>query len=205
MTSFENVEDRQFLVVTDAFAGTNEQPRRKRPKTFIESSLIVFTLFAGAISAALGYSKGGLTRGSGMTEKMHNPCILSAHVTSKYNSAMQDFTDLAYTTSPQHKDSTEACIKRDGSDLDTIQTKNTTCSPYIAGPTLRNIVNGIVAGLLLFQRFLVLSKSGYIPPEDVLPCELSPHPPALFEAKNKPQIIQARNGVERNGDDIREF
>ncbi|KAH3713251.1 hypothetical protein DPMN_073038 [Dreissena polymorpha] len=52
-----------------------------------------------------------------------------------------DFTDLAYTTSPQHKDSTEACIKRDASDLDTIQTKNSTCSPYIAEPTLRNIVN----------------------------------------------------------------
>ncbi|KAH3713266.1 hypothetical protein DPMN_073053 [Dreissena polymorpha] len=81
-----------------------------------------------------------------MTEEMHNPCILSAHVTSKYNSAMQDFTDLAYTSSPQHKYSTVACIKRDASDLDTIQTKNTTCSSYIAGPTLRNIVNGIVAG-----------------------------------------------------------
>ncbi|KAH3713274.1 hypothetical protein DPMN_073061 [Dreissena polymorpha] len=76
-----------------------------------------------------------------MTEEMQNPCTLFPHVTFKYNSALQDFTDLAYTTSPQHKDSTEACIKRDASDLDTIQTKNTTCSPYIAEPTLRNIVN----------------------------------------------------------------
>ncbi|KAH3713202.1 hypothetical protein DPMN_072988 [Dreissena polymorpha] len=76
-----------------------------------------------------------------MTEEMQNPCTLSAQVTFKYNSALQDFTDLAYTTSPQHKDSTEACIKRDDSDLDKIQTKNTTCSPYIAEPTLRNIVN----------------------------------------------------------------
>ena len=59
---------------------------------------------------------GGLTRGSGMTEDMRNLWTLSAPVTSEYNSAMQDFTDLTYTTSPQHKDSTEARIKRENSD-----------------------------------------------------------------------------------------
>jgi len=42
-------------------------------------------------------------------------------VTSEYNSAMQDFRDMTYTTSPQHKDSTEACIKRDASELDKIR------------------------------------------------------------------------------------
>ena len=51
-----------------------------------------------------------------------------------------------YTTSPQHKDSTEACIKGDSSDLEKMQTQSTTCSPYTADPTLRNMVNGIVAG-----------------------------------------------------------
>ena len=65
-------------------------------------------------------SIGGLTHGSGMTEDMRNLWTLSAPVTSEYNSAMQDFTDLTYTTSPQHKDSTEALIKRDASDLDKI-------------------------------------------------------------------------------------
>jgi len=43
---------------------------------------------------------------------MRNLWTLSAPVTSEYNSAMQDFTDLTYTTSPQHKDSTEARIKK---------------------------------------------------------------------------------------------
>ena len=62
-------------------------------------------------------STGGLTRGSGMTEDMRNLWTLSAPVTSEYNIAMQDFTNLTYTTSPQHKDSTEARIKRDASDL----------------------------------------------------------------------------------------
>ena len=81
-----------------------------------------------------------------MTEEMQNLWTLSAPVTSEYNSAMQDYTDLAYTTSPQHKESTEVHIKRDASDLEKMHTKITTCSPYTADPTLRNIVNGIVAG-----------------------------------------------------------
>ena len=91
-------------------------------------------------------STGGLTNGSRMTEEMCNLWILSAPVPSEYKSAMQDFTHLTYTSSPQHKDSTEACIKRDASDLEKIQTKITACSPFTSDTTLRNIVNGIVAG-----------------------------------------------------------
>ncbi|KAH3864171.1 hypothetical protein DPMN_027186 [Dreissena polymorpha] len=59
-----------------------------------------------------------------MTAEMPTPWILTA--TSEQNSAMQDFTDLTYTKSPQHKDSTEACIKMDSSDLKTMQTQITT-------------------------------------------------------------------------------
>ena len=58
-------------------------------------------------------SAGGLTRGSGMTEDMQNLWTLSTPVTSEYNIAMQDFTNLTYTTSMQHKYSTGARIKRD--------------------------------------------------------------------------------------------
>ncbi|KAH3722154.1 hypothetical protein DPMN_065107 [Dreissena polymorpha] len=47
--------------------------------------------------------------------------------------------------SPQHKESTEARIKRDACDLEKMHTKITNCPPYTAGPTLRNIVNGNVA------------------------------------------------------------
>ncbi|KAH3723861.1 hypothetical protein DPMN_049656 [Dreissena polymorpha] len=79
-----------------------------------------------------------------MTEEMQTHGTLSA--TSRHNSSMQDFTDLTYTTSPQHKDSTDACIKGDSSDLEKMQTQITTCSPYTANPTLRNMVNEIVAG-----------------------------------------------------------
>ena len=149
------------------------------------------------------------------------------YCTSEYNSAMQDFTDLTYTTSPQHKDSTEARIKRDASDLDKIRMKLASCSPFTFDPTLRNIINGIVAGpavnvhefesvgnkiiedmigksaftykfkrkdraqtlgnisavkiapdrtidpALLFQRFLVVSRSGDLSLEEVLTYELT--------------------------------
>ncbi|KAH3741459.1 hypothetical protein DPMN_048184 [Dreissena polymorpha] len=70
-----------------------------------------------------------------MAEAMQISGTLSA--TSEHNSAMQDFTDLTYTTSPQHKDSTEACIKGDSSDLEKMQTQ--------IDPTLRNMVNEIAA------------------------------------------------------------
>ncbi|KAH3828015.1 hypothetical protein DPMN_129964 [Dreissena polymorpha] len=71
---------------------------------------------------------GCLSSGSGNNEVMQNRWALSAPVTSEYNSAMHDFTKLAYTTSPQHKDSTEMRIKRDASDLEEMQTQITTCS-----------------------------------------------------------------------------
>ena len=90
-------------------------------------------------------STGGLTCSSGMTEDMRNIWILSAPVTSEYNIAMQDFTNLTYTTSPQYNDSTEARIKRDAADLEKIRIKIAACSPFTSDPTLRNFVNGIVA------------------------------------------------------------
>jgi len=50
---------------------------------------------------------------------------------------------------------------------------------------------------LLFQRFLVVSRSGDLSLKEVLTFELSPYPPALFETRNilrkadKPQLAQA--------------
>ena len=64
-----------------------------------------------------------------------NLWTLSVPVTSKYNSVMQDFTDLTYTTSPQN-----------ASDLEKIHIKLAVCSPFTSDPTLRNIVNRIVPG-----------------------------------------------------------
>ncbi len=81
-----------------------------------------------------------------MTEDQRNMWTLSAPVTSEYNSAMQEFTDLTYAASPQHKQSTQARIKRDASDLEKIRLKLVACSPFSSDPTLKNVINGISAG-----------------------------------------------------------
>ena len=196
-------------------------------------------------------SSGGLTHGSGMTEEMQALWTLSTPITSEYNNAMQEFNDLTYTTSEQHRESAEARMKRDHSDLENIKEKLSTCTPFSPDPSLRNIVTGVVAkkevnvhefetvgneiikkmigkpvfGIsfkrkdraktladdstvkvaqdrtidpaLLFQRFLIMSKTGQFSLEDVMSYERCTFPAALLEGKeifrkaNKPQLAQA--------------
>ena len=80
-----------------------------------------------------------------MSEDQTALWTLSSPVSAEYNFSMQEFTSLTYTTSEQHKDLTEARIKRDTADLEKISEKLAGCSPYSSDPTLRNIINGIVA------------------------------------------------------------
>ena len=194
---------------------------------------------------------GGLTRGSGMTEEQRALWTMSTPITSEYNYAMQEYTDLAYTTSEQHKEATQSRIKRDATDLLKLKTKLANYPPFSDDATLRNVVNGVVADDdvnvhdfksvaeriidtmigqpvfsisfkrkdkaktlgttasvkvaadrtidpgLLFQRFLVVSKTGSLPLQDVMEYELSAFPPALFDAKkvlrkpDKPQLAHA--------------
>jgi len=51
-------------------------------------------------------SSGGLTRGSGMTEAIRTIWTLASSVSSEYNLAMQESTELSFTSSEQHKDCT---------------------------------------------------------------------------------------------------
>ena len=56
---------------------------------------------------------------------------------------------------------------------------------------------GTIDPCLLFQRYLVVLKLGVLSLEDVMMYELSPFPPALFEARkvlrkpDKPQLANA--------------
>lgn len=196
-------------------------------------------------------SSGGLTHGSGISEEMRALWTMSTPITSEYNNALQAFNELTYTTSEQHKESSEARMKRDHADLEKMKEKLSACKPFSPDPSLRNIVTGVVAkedvnaheyeivgkeivekmigkpifGIsfkrkeraktladessikvtqdraidpaLLFQRFLIMSKTGHHSLEDVIGYELSPFPAALFEAKeifrkaDKPQLAQA--------------
>nr|XP_055038535.1 uncharacterized protein LOC129426304 [Misgurnus anguillicaudatus] len=196
-------------------------------------------------------SSGGLTHGSEMTEEMRALWTMSTPITSEYNNPMQEFNDLTYTTSEQHRESSEARMKRDHSDLEKIKERLGICTPFSSDPSLRNVVTDVVAkeevnvhkfetvgneiikkmvgkpvfGIsfkrkdraktladdstikvaqdrtidpaLLFQRFLIMSKTEQFSLEDVMSYELCSFPAALFEGKeifrkaNKPQLAQA--------------
>ena len=56
-------------------------------------------------------STGGLTHGSGMTEKQRAIWTMSVPITAEYNNAMQELTGLYYTTSEQHKESSKSRIE----------------------------------------------------------------------------------------------
>ena len=90
-------------------------------------------------------TSGGLTRGTGMTEEQRSLWTMSTPITSQYNHAMQEFNELSYTTSEHHKEATQARIQRDSSDLEKLKTSLAVYSPFSQDPTLRNIVNGVVA------------------------------------------------------------
>ena len=70
---------------------------------------------------------------------------MSVPITSEINVAMQDFNDLTYATSEHHKEATGARIERDASDLSKTSTKLNAFSSFSSDPTLRNIINNIVA------------------------------------------------------------
>ena len=80
-----------------------------------------------------------------MTEEMRALRTMSMAITSEYNNVMQGFNDLTYMTSEQHRESTEARLKRDHADLEKIKEKLSTCMPFSLDPSLRNIITGLVA------------------------------------------------------------
>ena len=61
-------------------------------------------------------STGGLTRGRGMSESQRAHWLLSMPVCSDFNNAVQEFTDKAFESSDQHKDSNKSRLARDNED-----------------------------------------------------------------------------------------
>ena len=90
-------------------------------------------------------STGGLTRGSGFNEHQRTLWTMPRPVTSAYNHAMQEFSQVVYTTSEQHKESTYARVNRDKADREMLIEKLADFSPFTGDATLRNIITGINA------------------------------------------------------------
>ena len=87
----------------------------------------------------------GLTHGSGMNEEQRSLWTMSMPVTAMYNLELQDFNNLTYTISGQHKETTESRLNRDINDLAKINSKLISFTPFSEDRSLRNIVTGIEA------------------------------------------------------------
>ena len=80
-----------------------------------------------------------------MTEEVRTIWTMSSCVSSAYNLAMQEFTELSFTSSKQHKDSTTPRIQRDQEDRVKLLQELLQCNPFSKGSELRNVVTGVVA------------------------------------------------------------
>lgn len=92
-------------------------------------------------------SRGGLTRGSGLTENQRSTWLFSMPICSTYNLAMQEYADVIMQSSEQHKELRGSRQNRDSNDIKTVLNMLKPISPFQSDPTLRNIVTGVTAGV----------------------------------------------------------
>ena len=137
----KDLEVRQPAIYAKFMQGMHVSRRTNQYWTGLGSDLVIEQTLMRSLK-----SSGGLTRGSGMSEEQRTLWALSRPIISQYNDAMQDFINIHYRTSEQHKETTEARLKRDMSDLGKIREKLTDCSPFTDDPSLRSLVTGVVAG-----------------------------------------------------------
>ena len=88
-------------------------------------------------------TSGGMTYGSGMNKEQRSLWTMSMPVTAMYNMTMQDFNNLTYTTSDQHKETIDARLNRDIHDLAKINSRLIPFTPFSEDRLLQNIVTGI--------------------------------------------------------------
>ena len=75
-------------------------------------------------------TSGSLTHGSGRNEEQRSLWTMSMQVTAMYNIAMQDLNNLTYTTSGQHKETTDARPNKDIHDLAKITSRLIPFTPF---------------------------------------------------------------------------
>ena len=88
---------------------------------------------------------GGLTRESGMTESQRLVWLLSTPVCAQVNCAMEELTEVSYTTSNQHKDILKVRQERDMADTFEVLEYLTPRNPFGGNSTLHSISSGITA------------------------------------------------------------
>ena len=88
---------------------------------------------------------GGLTRGRGMNDLQRAIWLLSTPAVAEVNRAMQEFTEVTYATSDQHKEVSNSRIERDHNDSVKVAEYFLERFPFGQGRELININNGEVA------------------------------------------------------------
>ena len=88
---------------------------------------------------------GGITRGSGITESQCLVWLLSTSACVQVNCAMQELTEVSYTTSAQHKDVSKARQERDMVDTLEVLEYLTPRSLFGGNSTMHSIDSGITA------------------------------------------------------------
>ena len=88
---------------------------------------------------------GGLTRGKGMNDLQLAIRLLSMPAVAEVNRAMQEFTEVMYAASDQHKEVSNSRIEKDHSDSVKVAEYFLERFPFGQGRELINIDNGEVA------------------------------------------------------------
>ena len=83
---------------------------------------------------------GGLTRSRGIDEKQRLVWTLSSPVCAEVNNVMQNFTNVKYVTSDQHKDISTARKERDYADTQKIITTLSNKCPFSQGDGLKRLM-----------------------------------------------------------------
>jgi hypothetical protein len=92
-------------------------------------------------------TRGGQIRGRGLTETQRLIWVLSTPSCAEINSAMQNFTEVTFTTSEQHKETTSSRMTKDLGDVEDLLQYLAQRNPFSTdGPkSLRNIATGVTA------------------------------------------------------------
>ena len=86
-----------------------------------------------------------MTRRNGMSEIQRVQWLLSMPACSNINNAMQEFDNVQYCTSDQHKECSKSRQERDNQDVKMILSFLTDRNPFIEHADLRNIEKGVTA------------------------------------------------------------
>lgn len=92
-------------------------------------------------------SRGGLTRGRGVTESVRTTWINSMHRCAAIHNSMSTLTNVIHRTSEQHVDLTASRRQRDMADMEKLDAWFQTHDPFDPDiPTLRSLSTGLTAG-----------------------------------------------------------